>query len=72
MIVIDLGVPSEPPYYRLDPARFPDVMSMAKKVKQLTGTRSVASVSFFSCQSSFQSIDQETYSSGQAVISCRI
>lgn len=38
VIVIDLGVPLEPPYYRLDPARFPDVMSMAKKVKQLTGS----------------------------------
>ena len=37
VIVIDLGVPADPPYYRLDPVRFPDVPSMAKKVKQLTG-----------------------------------
>jgi hypothetical protein len=38
VIVIDLGVPSDPPYYRLDPARFPDVRSMASKVKALTGS----------------------------------
>ena len=37
VIVIDLGVPEDPPYYRLDPVRFPDVHSMAKQVKQLTG-----------------------------------
>eukprot|EP01050_Picozoa_sp_SAG11_P004235 SAG11_NODE_264_length_11522_cov_14.739210_7_plen_425_part_00 len=37
VIVIDLGVPNDPPYYRLDPARFPDVLSMAKQVKKLTG-----------------------------------
>eukprot|EP01044_Picomonas_judraskeda_P014707 COSAG03_NODE_2373_length_2829_cov_16.656410_2_plen_71_part_00 len=70
MIVIDLGVPAEPPYYRLDPARFPDVLSMAKKVKQLTGTRSALSVSS-SRHSPVQRIDRETCS-GQVVISCRI
>ena len=70
MIVIDLGVPAEPPYYRLDPARFPDVLSMANKVKQLTGTRSALSVSS-SCHSSVQRIDRETCSE-QVVISCRI
>ena len=37
VIVIDLGVPSAPPYFRLDPARFPDVPGMAKQVKELTG-----------------------------------
>lgn len=37
VIVIDLGVPDTPPYYRLDPERFPDVLSMATKVSELTG-----------------------------------
>jgi alpha-glucosidase (family GH31 glycosyl hydrolase) len=37
VIVIDLGVPSEPPYYRLDPKRFPDVKAMAEEVRSLTG-----------------------------------
>ena len=37
VIVIDLGVPNDPPYYRLDPQRFPDIPTMAKQVKDLTG-----------------------------------
>ena len=37
VIVIDLGPPADPPYYRLDPARFPDVAAMAAQVKALTG-----------------------------------
>eukprot|EP01051_Picozoa_sp_SAG22_P005365 SAG22_NODE_316_length_12517_cov_75.265180_9_plen_130_part_00 len=38
VIVIDLGPPNGPPYYRLDPARFPDVAGMARQVKALTGS----------------------------------
>ena len=37
VIVIDLGVPADPPYFRLDPVRFPDIPGMAKQVKELTG-----------------------------------
>ena len=40
MIVIDLGVPTTPAgtkYYRLDPARFPDVPAMSAAVTKLTG-----------------------------------
>ena len=37
VLVIDLGPPTNPPYYRLDPARFPDVPTMAKQVRDLTG-----------------------------------
>ena len=37
VLVIDLGPPATPPYYRLDPARFPDIPTMAKQVRDLTG-----------------------------------
>lgn len=37
VIVIDLGPPDAPPYYRLDPKRFPDVSAMSKQVAALTG-----------------------------------
>ena len=37
VIVCDLPEPDKSPYYRLDPARFPDVKSMAAQVKELTG-----------------------------------
>ena len=37
VIVIDLGVPTTPPYYRLDPSRFPDVPAMSTAVTKLTG-----------------------------------
>jgi alpha-glucosidase (family GH31 glycosyl hydrolase) len=37
VLVIDLGPPNDPPYYRLDPARFPDIPAMAMQVKDLTG-----------------------------------
>ena len=37
VVVVDLGEPDTPPYYRLDPARFPDVPAMAAQVEKLTG-----------------------------------
>jgi alpha-glucosidase (family GH31 glycosyl hydrolase) len=37
VIVCDLPEPTESPYYRLDPKRFPDVKAMAVQVKELTG-----------------------------------
>lgn len=37
VIVCDLPEPTQSPYYRLDPARFPDVKGMAEQVKKLTG-----------------------------------
>ena len=37
VVVVDLGEPETPPYYRLDPTRFPDVPAMAAQVKKLTG-----------------------------------
>ena len=37
VIVCDLPEPTESPYYRLDPKRFPNVKAMAAQVKQLTG-----------------------------------
>lgn len=39
VIVIDLGLPSSPPYYRLDPARFPNVEAMSAAVFNLTGSQ---------------------------------
>ena len=37
VIVCDLPEPTESPYYRFDPKRFPDVKTMAVQVKELTG-----------------------------------
>jgi len=37
VIVLDLAVPEDPPYYRLDPARFPDVPMLVATVANLTG-----------------------------------
>eukprot|EP01043_Picozoa_sp_COSAG02_P010490 COSAG02_NODE_369_length_23680_cov_36.650609_11_plen_646_part_00 len=37
VLVIDLGPPTAPPYYRLDPARFPDIPTMAMQVHDSTG-----------------------------------
>jgi hypothetical protein len=37
VIVIDLGLPDAPPYYRLDPTRFPDIPAMVSTVRNLTG-----------------------------------
>ena len=34
---IEYHYATESPYYRLDPARFPDVKGMAAQVKELTG-----------------------------------
>ena len=37
VLVVDLGLPADPPYYRLDPARFPDAPGMVAAVRNLTG-----------------------------------
>ena len=39
VIVIDLGVPTDPPYFRLDPARFPDVPGMARVTSRTIPTQ---------------------------------
>ena len=62
VIVIDLGVPSEPPYYRLDPARFPNVAQMVAAVSSLTGSRLIPNLK----PTSVRSLDCPACGSGHA------
>ena len=68
VIVIDLGPPNAPPYYRLDPARFPDVAAMSKQVAALTGADLMPNLKPTSVTSS----DCPACGSGHSAAACRL